>query len=63
MSQIGLEEWDRLDDINAITDSYLETRDCLRMKQQIAKTLLGPQSAIKHMRVIKMGIPHWIVQR
>ncbi|OAF55459.1 hypothetical protein VC83_08267 [Pseudogymnoascus destructans] len=47
MSKIGLEEWDKLDEIKALTHSYMDTGDCLRMKQKIAKTLLDPQCAVK----------------
>jgi ankyrin repeat protein len=45
MSQIGLEEWAAMNDIKALTVPYMDSGDCVRMKQQIAKVLLRPQSA------------------
>ncbi|KID81420.1 Ankyrin repeat-containing domain protein [Metarhizium guizhouense ARSEF 977] len=44
MSQIGLEEWNKMNDIKSLTIPYMETGDCYRMKQKIAKVLLNPQS-------------------
>ncbi|KFA46064.1 hypothetical protein S40293_10064 [Stachybotrys chartarum IBT 40293] len=44
MSQIGLEEWNKLDDIKALTKSYLSSGDCQRTKVRIAKILLYPES-------------------
>lgn len=44
MSQIGLEEWNKVKDIKSLTTEYMETGDCYRMKQRIAKVLLNPQS-------------------
>ncbi|KAH7122841.1 ankyrin repeat-containing domain protein [Dendryphion nanum] len=44
MSQIGIEEWDKLDDIKSLTVTYMESGDNLRTKQLIAKVLLNPKS-------------------
>ena len=45
MSKIGLDEWDKLEDMIALTNSYMTHGDRLKLKQIIAKLLLKPQFA------------------
>jgi len=45
MSKIGLDEWDKLEDMIALTNSYMTHGDRLKVKQVIAKLLLKPQLA------------------
>ena len=45
MAAIGLAEWDRLGDIIALTNQYMEHGDMKRKKQRIAYLLQNPQRA------------------
>jgi dissimilatory sulfite reductase (desulfoviridin) alpha/beta subunit len=45
MSKIGLDEWDKLEDMIALSNSYMTHGDMLKLKQTIAKLLRKPQLA------------------
>ncbi|TMC18228.1 MAG: hypothetical protein E6J34_17645 [Chloroflexi bacterium] len=45
MSKIGLDEWDKLEDMIALTKSYMTHPDLSKLKQKIAKLLQNPQIA------------------
>jgi len=45
MSKIGLDEWDKLEDMIALTKSYMTHPDLSKSKQRIAKLLQNPQIA------------------
>lgn len=47
MSKIGLEEWEKLGDLAALTHSYMDSGELLAIKQRIAKILLHPRTAKK----------------
>ena len=43
MSKIGLDEWDKLEDMNALTNSYMTNGEIKKLEQAIAKLLQNPQ--------------------
>jgi hypothetical protein len=45
MSKIGLAEWEKLEDMIALTDSYMDHGESLRRSREIARLLLNPLSA------------------
>lgn len=45
MSKIGLDEWDKLGDMIALTNSYMTHGEIMKTKQSIAKLLQDPQLA------------------
>src|SRR5438046_8501121 len=45
MFEIGLEEWEKLGDMIALTENYMDYSDVRRCKEAVAQLLLGPQLA------------------
>ena len=47
MARIGLAEWEKLDELRAMTDSYMTHPDKRRYKRRIAELLRNPECAIE----------------
>jgi hypothetical protein len=45
MSEIGLEEWEKIGDVIDLTETYMEHGAMARRRLKVAKLLLNPQSA------------------
>src|SRR5947207_3996094 len=45
MSRIGLEEWEKMGDIMALTEEYMDHGEILERKKTVARFLLDPHSA------------------
>jgi hypothetical protein len=45
ISSIGLEEWEKIEDLRDLTEKYMEQGDMERRKQTMANLLLNPQSS------------------